>query len=357
MSAKFFWQLPARGDGRFGDAKVRLRGERATGAPRPINDGVSDPRGTSFNYFDYLHQVARAAELSTFDGIRIQHDPQGDESWIIAGYVARGTRKLTLLTEFEASWGSSVYAAKNAVSVQRYTEGRFAWQLSHGPGERERLRSGDPVAEADVLPRIEEFVTVARGVIGTAPYSFKGRFFEVLNGGFRGTLANHPAPPIYLSGETSEAYDLSARVANVHVLEAGTTESVKSRIADLRLREQGYAAERNVGGLEFGVRVDLVARETTDEARRDAERYARQAGVTTTFDGHTKLWHGLTTPTTGASSTLVGSYEDVAAQLATYLELGAFHLLLSAVPHLEEAYRIGTHVLPLVRNQLRRAAA
>lgn len=357
MSVKFFWQLPARGDGRLGDAKVRLRGERATGKPRPIGEGVSDPRGTAFNYFDYLHQVARAAELSTFDGIRIQHDPQGDESWIIAGYVARGTRKLTLLTEFEASWGSSVYAAKNAVSVQRYTGGRFAWQLSHGPGEQARLRSGDAVVEADVLSRIDEFVTVARGVIGTAPYSFKGRFFEVLNGGFRGTLANHPAPPIYLSGETSDAYDLSARVADVHVLEPASAESVRVRIAGLKERQQRQGNERQRGALEYGLRVDLVARETAEEALRDAERYARQVGVTTTFDASTRLWPSLSTAATGASATLVGSYVDVAEQLAAFADLGVSHWLLSAVPHLEEAYRIGTHVLPLVRKHRARAAA
>jgi alkanesulfonate monooxygenase len=357
MSVKFFWQLPAGGDGRFGNAETRLRGERRAAEPRKIQQGVSDPRGTAFNYFDYLHQIARAAELSTFDGLRIQHDPRGDESWIIAGYVARGTRKLTLLTEFEASWGSSVYAAKNAVSVQRYTGGRFAWQLSHGPGERERRRSADPVAEVDILSRIEEFVTVARGVIGTAPYSFKGRFFEVRDGGFRGTLANHPAPPVYLSGETEHAYETSARVADVHIFEPIAPHDLPSRIARLRELQQRQTTPRQAGPLEFGVRVDVLARETTEEARRDAERYAKQANVSTSFDSEARLWKELATSTTGGSTTLVGSYAEVAAQLASYAELGVSHLLLGAVPHLEEAYRVGAHVLPLVRSHLSSRAA
>lgn len=364
MSVEIFWQLPARGDGRFGDGRVRLRGERGAserfGSIKPgsgVEQSVSDPRGSAFNYFDYLHQVARAAELATFDGVRIQHDPRGDESWIIAGYVARGTRKLTLLTEFEASWGSAVYAAKNAVSVQRYTGGRFAWQLSAGGSASERLSNGDSVPDAHVVPRIEEFITVARGVIGTAPYSFKGEFFEVLNGGFKGTLANHPAPPVYLSGETDEALDLSARSADVHVFNVAPRELLAERIAEVKVRERRQASERKRAELEFGVRVDLVARETTDEARRDAERYARQVGVTTTFHAEHGLWKGLSTRATGAEATLVGSYEELAAQLAGYVELGVGHLLLSAVPHLEEAYRIGTHVLPLVRRSLARAAA
>ena len=115
MSIEFIWQLPTSGDGRHGDAEKRRRGERSS-AEHPYSPGVTDPRGHSFNYFDHLHQVARAADLAGFDGLRIPEDPSGDEPWIVAGYVARGTRHLKLLTEFEASRGSSVYAAKNAVS-------------------------------------------------------------------------------------------------------------------------------------------------------------------------------------------------------------------------------------------------
>jgi alkanesulfonate monooxygenase len=72
------------------------------------------------------------------------------------------------------------------------------------------------------------------------------------------------------------------------------------------------------------------------------------------------LWGGLSTDNTGAAATLVGSYEQVAEALLAYAAVGVDSFLLSAVPHFEEAYRIGEHVLPLVRSQLtsaqRRAA-
>jgi alkanesulfonate monooxygenase len=356
MAVKFFWQLPARGDGRFGDATLRLRGERRVGEALPFQKGVSDPRGTAFNYFDYLHQIARAAELSTFDGIRIQHDPQGDESWIIAGYLARDTRTLTLLTEFEASWGSAVYAAKNAVSVQRYTGGRMAWQLSAGASGRVRRQSADPVPDEDVLPRIEEFITVARGVIGTAPYSYKGRFFEVRDGGFKGTLANHQPPPVYLSGESEAAYTLSARVGSVHVFPALERAELERRVAELHTRELQYEPIRGDNALQYGLRVDLLVRETADEARRDAERYGKQVGYGGGVSAIPALWPNLTR-NTGATATFVGSYEQANEWLASHLELGVTHFLLGAVPHLEEAYRIGTHVLPALRGQTNRQSA
>ena len=113
MTIEFIWQLPTGGDGRYAAPGITRRGERAAGAPSPLQAGVSDPRGARppFNYFDYLHQIARAADLSGFDGIQIRHDTQGDESWIVAGYLARSTRHVKLIAEFDAPWGAAVYAA------------------------------------------------------------------------------------------------------------------------------------------------------------------------------------------------------------------------------------------------------
>ena len=95
---EFIWQLPNNRDARYADATPRKRGERLEGDRAPFTAGVSDPRGTRFNYLDYLLQIARAADLTGFDGIRIQNDPKGDEPWIIAGSLAPPTRHLKLLT-------------------------------------------------------------------------------------------------------------------------------------------------------------------------------------------------------------------------------------------------------------------
>ena len=61
----------------------------------------------------------------------------------------------------------------------------------------------------------------------------------------------------------------------------------------------------------------------------------------------------MSTDGTGAEATLVGNYEQVAQALVEYAEAGISHFLLSAVPHFEEAYRIGEYVLPRIRSQLK----
>ena len=350
MTIEFIWQLPTGGDGRYGDASQSRRGERSANARAPFTDGVSDPRGNRFNFLDHLHQIARAADLSGFDGIQIQNDLQGDESWIVAGYLARSSRRLKLLTEFEASRGSAVYAAKNAVSFQRFSDGRFAWQISLGGDEAARRRHGDFVPDTDRIPRIGEFVEVARGVLTQSPFSFKGRFFEVLDGGFNGPLAGNPVPPVYLSGNTHEAYRLSAQWADVHVLDAVPVEELKTSIDTLQRLTVEHG--RN---LAFGLRIDVLARESEEEAAHDAQRFLAQSGRAVGASDpviSSNLWADFATGRTGAAASLVGSYEQVAERLAEYADAGISSFVLAAIPHFEEAYRIGEQVLPAVRSRI-----
>jgi alkanesulfonate monooxygenase len=358
MTIEFIWQLPTAGDGRYGEAARTRRGERDALSGSPYSDGVSDPRGRRFNYYDYLHQVARAADLSGFDGVRISHDLQGEEAWIVAGYVARGTRRIKLVAEFEAAWGSAVYAAKNAASFQRFTGGRLAWQIAPGGAAEERRRHADYAEDADVLPRIDEFLTVARGVLTTAPFNFKGRFFEVGEGGFRGTLANNPVPRVYLSGTSDEALALSARQADVHVLDAAPPEVLREQAA--RLTALAAAAGRQVA---IGLRINVLAREIEAEAQRDAAIYRSQSIGSDASAAPVAASGSAATATASAAgsavpaaiaadATLVGSFEQVTERLAEYAAAGVSSFLLSAVPHLEEAYRFGENVLPALRERL-----
>lgn len=326
MTVNFIWNLPPAGDGRYGEAAARRRGERVDSHSLPLSPGVTDPRGDRFNYFDYLHQIARAAELSGFDAALIPNETDGDDSWIVAGYVARGTRRLKLIAGFEASWGSSVYAAKNASSFQRFTGGRLDWFLTEGGSAQERLRGADPVPSEEALPRLQEFVEVARGVLTRAPFSFEGKFFQVKDGGFRDGLDGQRVPTVYFSGEGIDARTFSARHADVHVFSPAADRDLQHSISALR-----YLAQEHGRSLRFGLRLQVVARETEDEATRDARLLKTQLGEA----GLASYAHAL-----------VGSYDHVVERLAHYRDLGLDTLVLGAAPHLEEAYRLGTHVLP-----------
>lgn len=343
MANQFYWQLPTSGDARYGDATKQRRGEASDPHYPVFGSGVTDPRQNAFNYYDYIHQVTKAADLSGFTGVFIPDDPHGEEPWIVAGYIARSTQRLQLLTQFDASRGSAVYAAKNAVSFQRYTGGRFAWHITEGSSdEHTRKQLGDFVPKEDILARIDEFITVAKGVLTTYPYNFVGRFFEVQDGGFQGPLSSRGVPKVYLSGTSPDQLALSARHADVHVLDAAAHDTVAQQIAQ-------YRKSANRDSVEFALRIDVLARETREEALADAKRFLGQIEKVIPKDDSSLLWPGFAESYTGGKASLIGSYDEVAAALADYAKAGVTQFVLAAVPHFEEAYRIGSYVLPLVR--------
>jgi alkanesulfonate monooxygenase len=319
MPLELHWQIPTiepHGDGR----RAWGRTSRPTRSTKLV-----DLRGEHFNYYDHLHQIARAAELAGFDGIHVPNDPAGEEPWIVASVVARATRYVRVLTELHAGLGSAVYAAKQAVSFQRFTQGRLDWHLTDGDPKTRQLL-GDTLPDDQLEARLEEFVIVARGVFGPPPFTFRGQHFAVEAGGFDGPLGGLPVPRVFLSGPHVDK--VGPGLADVIFLEPAPLEVLRARITGLREAAAGRP-------ISFAVARTVVARATDDEARRDAARATVQASVAATW---------------------VGSYDGIAAEIARHAAIGVAHYVLGAAPHLEEAYRVGEHVLPKVRALVGREA-
>lgn len=306
MTIQTYWQLDPAAEPHRLEASVRRTSAIVTPLRRPAH-----------NRFDYYAQVAEAAAQTHFDGLFVAHRPEADESRIIAASLAREVRALRFVAEFPASVGSAVYAAKQATTFQRGSREQFGWAIAPDADARTRARDADHVPEDQLGQRLSEFLTVARGVHTQRPFSFTGAHFEVENGGFEPPLNRVAFPTVFLQGDSEEALDLSARHADVHLFRAGPADKLAALIEGLdTLAKQ---ADRSVA---FGLVQPVLARETDEEAAREANREGRAPG------------------------TLVGSYDAVAAKLADLAGLGIAHIVLTAEPALEEAYRVGQHVLP-----------
>jgi len=282
---------------------------------------ICDARRPTQNRFDYYAQVAEAAAQTGFDGLYLPFRAQADDTRIVAAVLAREVRRIALIPEFPASVGSAVYAAKQTATFQRGTHGRLGWAIAPDADTPARLAQGDRIDEEDLPQRLAEFLTVARGVYEHKPFSFKGDFFEVENGGFADPLNRYPFPQVHLRGGRDSDLAASARHGNVHLFDTAT--DLASGIA--RLRALADAEGRKLG---FGLLQPVLARETDAEATRDAQR---------------------SDPVPG---TIIGDYDAVADVLAGLAAQGISHFVLSATPQLEEAYRFGQHVLPRLRARL-----
>jgi alkanesulfonate monooxygenase len=360
LALEIFWRLPPEGDGRSIAPRNWHRGDYAgeRKAPHPFAR-TGAPRD-GYNYYDLLLQIGRAAELNGFDGLFIPESPSGEAPLIVAGSLAREVPRLKLVPTLRAPLMSAVYATKIANSFQRLTGGRLGWNLSTFPDREERPWHGRRFSESEIVERTSEFLDVAKGFWNQAPFTYQGRYYEVVDGGFAPALKGQTLPRIYISGSSEETLELSARHADVHVLGAAPVEEVKRTVE--RLRSLAAAHGRSV---DVALDVDVIARHTDEEAWAVAREEWTQARANTVpispeivtlpdFESTRigeNLWSGFGALRPGASVGLVGSFESITRAIDDYVAAGVETLVLGANPHLEEAYRLGEHLVPFIRRR------
>lgn len=346
---EFVWKLPSRGDGRRARPELRGRGGFGPQAPRTE---ATDVRPGRFGPFDDLAQIVDAAELNGFDGVLAPYDPFGEESWIVAASALRATRYAQVTVEFQPAFGTPVYAAKISATLQRHSAGRLNWRLAVDTDAEEARARGDLVDGAERYRRAAEFLTVARGVwneteVGAAGFAgtgfeYAGQYYDVVDGGFRGILSGLPFPAVHLSGTSEAALDLSAAHGDVHVF--GEEPHGISRAA-AELGERAAAAGRRV---RVALDLPIIARETEDEAWARVHRQWDELGRPDAATEHALgdgRWAGFDALGYDQRIGLVGSYEQVARQLAVYEIAGVQTFVLSGHPHIEEIHRAGEHLL------------
>lgn len=321
MSACFFWTLPVEGD------------RRGPSVRRGFIGDLRDERRDRFTEYDYLFQVARAAESAGFTGAFVPWSARGDDSWIVAASLAREVRRLIFLPELQPGFTTPVYLAKISVSFQRLSKGRLAWKIDLERDPAVRRAHGDLLEGADWFTRADEFLDAAKGVWSAEPFDYTGRYFSVEKGGLKGPLAGRPRPLTYTAGRSDQALEFAAKHADVHLLEGNEPAAVRSEIE--RLEE---AVARSAGAVKRavkrGIRLAVVTRHTDEEARHAA----RGVGWELRADA------------------VIGSHDTVAQRLDDLAALGIEHFVLDGPSHLEEAYRIGEHVFPRLTARARPAA-
>jgi len=317
VGASFFWTLPVDGDGRGPSAR------------RGFIGGLRDERRGHFTDFDYLLQVARAAESAGFTGAFVPWDEQGDDSWIVAASLAREVRRLIFLPELEPGFATPVYLAKISTSFQRLAGDRLAWKIDLERDPAVRRAHGDHLVGADFFARAGEYLEAAKGVWTQDPFDYEGRFFAVEKGGLKGPLAGYPLPPTYTAGSSDEALAFAARHADVHLLDGGEPAAVSAQIERLDQALARFVVSKPIDEqprrvVKRGIRLSVIARHSAEEAREAI----RVAGWESRRD------------------LVAGRHDQVAHRLDELASLGIDQFVLDGTPHLEEAYRVGEHVFP-----------
>ncbi|MGD0835787.1 MAG: LLM class flavin-dependent oxidoreductase [Polyangia bacterium] len=374
MSIDIFWRIPTHGEPASHRSRTPNRWDLFPGYEGQGRDEV--PAG--YSYIDYLAEVAHAAEIAGFQGGLIPSFPMTDEPWAISSVLARETRTFRFMIPFQPGFLNPIVAARMTASLQRATGGRALYNVITGGGGPQQLWWGDSVAHDDRYTRTTEFLDVVRGVWRGGPFSYQGKFYQVEEAGLPDPLSKEDFPEIYFSGSSDAALASASKHADFYLTWLEPFAQLRDKFA--RVREKTTALGRPI---KCAVRVDIVARPTEEEAwdeiRRgfdslDQETVARfsggpEAGSESvgarrqasnrpeTIASYRDLivepnvWSGFALLRGGQTQGIVGSYEQVAERLDQLVELGTDAFILASTPHLEEAYRVGEEVLPLIKGR------
>jgi alkanesulfonate monooxygenase len=340
-----------------------------------------DDVATGWADLDQSVRLARLVEDHGWGGALIGAGWGRPDTFTLATALAARTSTFRPLIAIRPGYWRPAQFASAAATLDHLSGGRVLVNIVSG---QDNLAAyGDAEADrAGRYRRTREFMQLVRRLWTEENVTYHGEYFSVEGS----TVVPRPHgaadgrhPRLYFGGASPEAEAVAATEADVQLFWGEPLDGVAERID--RLRALAGSLGRAHPPLEFGLRVTTVVRETSDEAWHDAEArvaaMAGRAGNAPGAPGAPTDWRwgkavgqqrlaGLaergevldaclyTTPakvggSAAAVTWLVGSYDEVAAALRKYADLGITHFVLSDTPYLREAARIGDELLPRLR--------
>ncbi|WP_438445445.1 LLM class flavin-dependent oxidoreductase [Gorillibacterium sp. sgz5001074] len=366
QQVEFGWFLPTTGDSRH----IGVPAEREATA-------------------SYLIQVAQAAEKAGYAFALIPAGGDCLDGWTVGSWIAAHTNTLKPLIALRPGYVAPVPAARTAAAFDRLSQGRLRLNVVTGHYEADLKASGDPLYDNHDAryERTREFLDIFQGVWDSGPesspegYHYQGRHYSV-EGAVCRPRPVQTQPPLYFGGSSEVGKRVAARHADVYLMWAEPLDWIRGQIEEMeRYLDEAAADHGTRRTLRYGLRAQLVVRETEEEAweaareilrlapeelKLSAAEYQRKSGAVNQrrqmelYEGSAgqdyvigpNLWAGLTAVRGGGAVALVGTPEQVADRILEFVEAGISSFILSGYPHLEEAEISGRLLLPLVQERL-----
>jgi alkanesulfonate monooxygenase len=298
------------------------------------------------------------------------------DTFTVATALAARTTTFQPLVAIRPGYWQPAHFASAAATLDHLSGGRLLVNIVSG---QDNLAAYGDIAyeQPERYARTREFLQLVRLLWTQENVTFHGSYYSVSGS----TVTPRPyqgGPRLYFGGASAAAEQVAAAEADVQLFWGEPLDGIAERME--RLTALTSSVGRVHAPLEFGLRITTLVRESSEEAWRDAEAkvaaMAEQAGGLTSRgrlgDGRWGKAVGqqrlldlasrgevldsclYTTPGKvgggGAGTTwLVGSYDEVAAALRKYADLGIRHFVLSDTPYLTEAARVGDELLSRLR--------
>jgi alkanesulfonate monooxygenase len=319
-------------------------------SPQNVQLFSTSPQSGAVSGEDYIKEVIRVAQWSEeygCEGILVYTDNSLVDPWLVSQIIIENTHGLSPLVAVQPIY-MHPYSVAKMVSTLAHLYGRRVYlNMVAGGFKNDLVALNDTTPHDKRYERLVEYTTIIKQLLRcTSPVTFQGDFYTVHNLKLRPELSAGLDPGIFVSG-SSEAGIVAARAI-------GATAVQYPQPAE----QCGQPPDWN--SCDFGIRVGLIARADADEAWSVAQQrfpHDRKGELTHQLAMKTSdsSWHRQLSETAkrtnGEKSVywmlpfetyktfcpyLVGSYDQVAEEVGSYLVLGFRKIILDIPPSEDE---------------------
>ena len=324
--------------------------------------------------YHYLKAIASTVDARGYSGALFASQPtHGLDPFVVCGALLQSAPRMRFLLAVHPSIFAPTQLVKQVTTLDRMSGGRIL--LNVVTGHESFAAAGVHLDHAQRYKHCDEFLEVYRRMMSGETVDFEGEFLKVKGAKAEFPAIQQPYPPLWFGGSSDSARAVSAKHIDKFLTWGEPPPQTAEIIADMKSRAARYGRT-----MTFGIRLNVILRETDDEAWAEAQAmldrtsddhiasmqkkiggqvaYSQQRQSSYHSGGRPKhardlevypnLWSGLGLLRVGPGIALVGGPESIAARLKEYKAIGIEAFILSGNPFLEEAHRFADLVMPLL---------
>ena len=312
--------------------------------------------------WDYVKTLAQRSEAWGYDLTLIAELNLNDikgiaapslDAWSTAAALAAVTSTLELMVAVRPTFHEPALLAKQAANIDHISGGRLSLNVVSSWWAEEARQYGVQFDQHDDrYKRTAEWLAVVDGLWQQPHFSFHGQFYQIHDAVLEPKPVQRPRPRVYAGGESDTARALISERCDAYVMHGDPPDVIARRVADMTSRRE----RTNRPALSFGVAGYTIVRDSEREAQRELARITdvkegsagygnyQQWIANTQLEGRVSL-EDYSVSNRGLRSGLVGTPEQVRAQVEAFADAGVDLLLLQCSPQLEEMERFAAQVI------------
>lgn len=302
---------------------------------RPLRFGVQlQPQRTTWR--EYIDAV-RAVEEMGYDSVwnadhLLPYNGPDDgtcfETWTTLAAMADHTSRIRIGSLVNGVlYRDPATLVKCATNIDLISDGRLDFALGTAWAEREFRTFGLPFPPfAERLARLDETLSIVRGLWTQPRTTFEGRYYQVHDAPCEPKPVQRPYPPIMVGGNGRGTLRVTARHADIWNGNRLSAADCADRIA--QLRQACDEIGRSPDEIELTIHLPMSIARSRDAAEATARAVAQVDGKDVADSRERDVW-------------LLGTPEDVRAQVQRYADHGITQWIMAIpAPFDREALRL-----------------